>query len=103
MIRKRTLISLLFFGFLLLLSPLVRAESKPADNGEGWEQVNGQMMQPGESIPASTLVGAAYGFIWVMVAGFVYSVWRRTTAVERDLASLRARIAAHEPPQSRAQ
>ena len=38
------------------------------------------------------LVGAAYGFIWVMVAGFVFTVWRRTDLVERDIEVLRSRI-----------
>ena len=30
----------------------------------GFEPVNGDMMQPGECIPAVALVGAAYGFIF---------------------------------------
>ena len=77
---------------LCLAPPAARAEGA-ASSGDGWEQVDGRMMQPGETIPARELVGAAYAFIWVMVAGFVLTVWRRTEAVERELLSLKARIA----------
>lgn len=82
----------------LLLASLVASPSARADSGardEGWEAVNGGMMvQPGESYQATHLVAGAYGFIWLMVAGFVYSVWRRAGALERDVAELRRRIEA---------
>ena len=96
---------------LALLAPLLLAlalaaaparaqdQAKDAAKGdEGWEQVNTQMVQPGEGFQANHLVAAAYAFIWVMVAGFVYMTWRRTDAVERDLEALRRRIEKAAPP-----
>jgi CcmD family protein len=47
--------------------------------------------QPGEQIPAMPLIGAAYGFIFVALLGYVWSLGRRLQQVERDLAELEAR------------
>ena len=44
-------------------------------------------------LPAAPLVGAAYGFIWLAVFGFVVWTLRRTTQLEADIADLRERIA----------
>ena len=44
-------------------------------------------------LPAAPLVGAAYGFIWLAVFGFVVWTLRRTTQLEADIAELRERIA----------
>jgi CcmD family protein len=43
---------------------------------------------PEEQIPAFTLIGAAYGFIWVAVVGYVWYLGRRLQQAEADLAAL---------------
>jgi len=68
------------------------APAAAAPKDDGWQAVNTQMVQPGESFEAKNLVGVAYGFIWVMVAGFVVSVWRRAGRIDREIESLRAQI-----------
>ena len=62
---------------------------------EKWQDADlGPMMGRGESGYASTtLVTVAYGFIWLMVAGFVVSIWRRSARVERELEELHQQIA----------
>jgi CcmD family protein len=45
----------------------------------------------GEQIPAMPLLGAAYGFIWVGVLGYVWSIARRLQHVESELADLESR------------
>jgi CcmD family protein len=82
----------LLLGWLVPAMALAQGAGGKKD-GE-WENVPaGMMMQPpGESIPASTLVGVAYGFIWVMVAGFVVSVWRRQQRLEQEIDELRRRL-----------
>jgi hypothetical protein len=73
---------------LLLLFPVAaRAQDK-----EGWEKVDGSMMAKGETIPASTLVGAAYGFIFAALLVWVGSVAARTRRVEEDLEALREKL-----------
>jgi CcmD family protein len=46
---------------------------------------------PQEHIPAAPLVMAAYAFVWVALLVYVWSVWRRVGAVQRELADLRRR------------
>ena len=45
----------------------------------------------GEQIPAMPLLGAAYGFIWVGVFGYVWSVARRLRKVEAEIAALESK------------
>ena len=46
---------------------------------------------PGEQIPAINLVAAAYGFVWLVMLGYVWSIARRLSTVETELASLETR------------
>ena len=46
---------------------------------------------PEEQIPAINLVAAAYGFVWVVVVGYVWSLGRRLQKAEADLAALEQR------------
>jgi len=45
-----------------------------------------------ETIPAARLVGIAYGFIWVVLFGYVWSVRSRLTTVEREMAAVSKRV-----------
>ena len=45
----------------------------------------------GEQIPAMPLIGAAYGFIWVGVLGYVWSLGRRLQKVEAEISALERR------------
>jgi CcmD family protein len=46
---------------------------------------------PGEQIPAINLVAAAYGFVWLAVLGYVWSIARRLKTVEAELVELESR------------
>ena len=46
---------------------------------------------PGEQIPAMPLLGAAYGFIWIGVFAYVWSLSRRLQKVEAELTQLESR------------
>lgn len=45
----------------------------------------------GEQIPAINMVAAAYGFVWLAVLGYVWSIGRRLKHVESELADLESR------------
>ena len=45
-----------------------------------------------ETLPAATLVMAAYGFVWAVLLVYVWSIWRRLMKVEREMHELSARI-----------
>jgi hypothetical protein len=75
---------------VLLFAPAAFAQDNNKD--EGWQKVDGSMMAQGETIPASKLVGAAYGFIWVALLVWVASVAARTRRVEEEIESLRQKL-----------
>ena len=54
-------------AFLAFFFGGVALAQEPKKTNDGYEPVNGDMMQPGESLPASRLVAGAYGFIFAAV------------------------------------
>ena len=63
---------------------------------DGWQPVTTQMVQAGEGFEANKLVGAAYGFIWLVVAFFVFTIWRRADGIDKEIVALRAKISAKQ-------
>ncbi len=49
-------------------------------------------MNAQETIPAPRLVAIAYGFIWVVLFGYVWSVRSRLSSVERELQTVSKRV-----------
>jgi CcmD family protein len=45
-----------------------------------------------EKMPAAPLVMGAYGFVWVTLLVYVWSLWRRVGAVQREITDLRRRV-----------
>jgi CcmD family protein len=83
------LFRLLFVLAILSAVPgLARAEAQPKPPADFVPVENAP---PGEQIPAMPLLGAAYGFIWVGVFGYVWSLSRRLQKVEAELADLESR------------
>ena len=46
---------------------------------------------PEDRIPALPLIAGAYGFIWVVMLGYLWSIGRRLQKVEGEIADLEAR------------
>lgn len=88
---KRILL-IVFFALLLGGPALADEPSKPP--ADDWQAVNGDMMQPGESIPAAKLVGGAYGFIFAAVVVWVASVASRARKLEDEVVALKKRLQA---------
>jgi CcmD family protein len=49
-------------------------------------------LPPDERLPAAPLLVGAYAFAWVMVAGYLWSIWRRLSAVEREIAQVARQV-----------
>jgi hypothetical protein len=83
-------------SLLCLLGGLALAQTAPPKKDtEGFEPVNGDMMQgSGESIPASRLVGAAYGFICTAMVVWVATVARRARRLEDEVDELKKKLGA---------
>ena len=78
---------------LMLLAAIVAA---PALAGAAQPQppkefVPADTIPTDETIPAINLVAAAYGFVWVAVLGYVWSLARRLKTVESELHQLESR------------
>ena len=87
--------------FLLSLSaaPALAAPQPPPAAGAAQDEfvpVNAPMNAQ-EQIPAPRLVATAYGFIWVVLFGYVWSVKSRLGRVERELESVGRRVASGSP------
>ncbi|MBU23145.1 MAG: hypothetical protein CL476_08615 [Acidobacteria bacterium] len=50
-------------------------------------------LPPEDQLPAAPLLVAAYAFAWVAIFGYLWSIWRRLTKVEQELAELARRAA----------
>lgn len=70
--------------------PQTQAPPKPAAQDE-FVPVNAPMNAQ-DTIPAPRLVAIAYGFIWVVLLGYVWSVRSRLTSVERELQTVSKRV-----------
>ena len=80
-------------GLCLLLTALLAVPGAAADlqPQPPKEFVPVDDVPQGEQIPAINMVAAAYGFVWVAVMGYVWSIARRLKQVETELNELEAR------------
>ena len=69
----------------LLLGPAL-ADAQPQPSPD--EFVSISEIPPEEQIPAINLVAAAYGFVWVAVLGYVWSLGGRLKKAEDEIARL---------------
>jgi CcmD family protein len=83
---------------IVLASPPIHAQqqqpppgSTPSAAQEGFVPVGRLPAQQQETIPAARLVAIAYGFVWVMLLGYLWSIWNRLSRVEREIASISRR------------
>jgi hypothetical protein len=77
-------------GVMLVAAPVVASAQPPAQEGfVPVDQLPGQ-----EEIPAAPLVAAAYGIAWAAVLIYLFSIWKRLYAVEREMADIARRIEA---------
>ena len=79
---RKAIVSLIF---VLLTAPGLFAQAQ----GQFVPVTPGQMQEP---IPAAPLVFIAYGFVWVALAAYVFTIWSRLSKVERELRVLNDRL-----------
>ncbi len=46
---------------------------------------------PEDQLPAAPYLIAAYAIVWLVVFGYLWSIWRRLSSVEQDLGELSRR------------
>jgi CcmD family protein len=89
------------FVFLLMVVALLAAGARlalagaqPADQTEAAREgyVPVKDLPAAEQLPAAPLVIGAYAFIWLGVMAYLWTIWRRLAAVDRELTLLRQTI-----------
>ena len=51
-----------------------------------------------ETLPATPLVFVAYGFVWTVLLGYVFLLWRKLGRVERELGEVNAKLRSENRP-----
>ena len=75
----------------LMLGPVAPATVALAQPPPPGEFVPVEDAPPGEQIPAIGLIASAYGFIWIALLGYVWSLGKRLQKVETELVDLESR------------
>jgi len=80
------------FVFVLALTPgaLAQQQQPPAQPTDEFVPVS--ELPPQEQLPSAPLVVAAYAFVWLALGGYVVSVARRLTGVQREVDRLEADV-----------
>jgi CcmD family protein len=94
-------IASLFVLVLLLAAPLHAQQPppKPATSGaqDGFVPVDAPLNAQ-DAMPAPRLVAIAYGFIWIVLFGYLWSVKSRLARVEREMEVVSRRVGAARKP-----
>jgi CcmD family protein len=69
---------------------IAQTQPPPSPAQEGFVPID--QLQPKEQLPAAPLVMAAYSVAWLIIFGYVWSIWRRLSLVEKDIASVSQRV-----------
>jgi CcmD family protein len=83
-------------GVLLVVACLMAApataqtQPPPSPAQEGFVPID--QLQAKEQLPAAPLVMAAYAVAWLIIFAYVWSIWRRLSRVEQEIASVSRRV-----------
>jgi CcmD family protein len=80
MTLRRLLASLLLVG---VLTPGALAQQPPPKPQDEFVPIS--ELPPQDQLPSAPLLIAAYAFVWLALGGYVLSVARRLTAVQREI------------------
>ncbi len=76
----------------LAVAPIASASQRPPEPPAGF--VPAGDLPAREQLPAAPLVIGAYAVAWLLVFGYLWSIWQRLGRVERELAEVSRRIEA---------
>jgi CcmD family protein len=69
---------------------VAQTQPPPSPAQEGFVPID--QLQPKEQLRAAPLVMAAYSVAWLVIFGYVWSIWRRLSLVEQEIASVSQRV-----------
>jgi len=77
---------------ILAAQPAPASQPRTAPPAAQNEYVPLSELPPDEQLPAVPLVFIAYGLIWLAVLVYVITIWRRQSAVEKELEVLKRQL-----------
>ncbi len=80
----------------VLLAPAGAAGFASGSGQPQEEFVPLDQVPPEDQLPAAPLLIAAYAIVWLVVFGYLWSIWRRLSTVERELTDLSGRAGGGE-------
>ena len=86
--RKYVRVLVIAAALMLAVSTVALAQTQPPQ--DGFVPVTDATR---ENLPATPLIYIAYGFVWVALMAYVFLLWQRVGRVERELASVNAKLA----------
>ena len=88
-----------FASLILLLAAGAAAPEQPQQPEQQKGFVSVSELPPQDQLPAAPLLVSAYAFVWLAVFGYVVSVARRLSVVQRECERLEADISrGHRTP-----
>lgn len=89
-LTRRLAATLLVTISVLLPAPSLTLQPKPQQQEEFVEFVPIDQLPPQDQLPAAPLLIGAYVFVWLAVGGYIWSVARRVSRVQREVERLDA-------------
>ena len=74
---------------ILLAAPAFALQPPPAGQSEF---VPMSSLPPGEQLPAAPFLVAAYAFVWLALAVYLWSIWSRLGKVEGEMRALQQKV-----------
>jgi len=75
---------------VILYSVLLVAQQVPPGTPDGFVPLDPSVAR--EQLPAAPLVMGAYAIAWVLLVGYLWSIWRRLAKVEQEIAVVSRRL-----------
>jgi CcmD family protein len=76
--------------------PSLLAQQVPPPQPDGFVPLDPSAVR--EQMPAAPLVIAAYGVAWVLLIGYLWSIWRRLAKVQQEIAQVSRRLQSASRP-----
>ena len=78
------------FILITIFATSLMAQQVPPGAPEGFVPLDPSVAS--EQLPAAPLVMGAYGIAWILLIGYLWSIWRRLSKVQQEIAVVSRRL-----------